>query len=311
MKLYLAPLQEYTEYSYRNAINKYIGTFDKYFIPYISYNNDKKLKNRQQRDILTENNQNIHVVPQILASNKQEIEFLIPFLSDYKELNINFGCPYPMATKRGRGAGIYNHIEATHEILDTILKEFDGKVSIKMRSGLESHETWKEMVDILNEYDLEEVIIHPRTAKQLYKGKVDLSYLDEFVKKLRHDVIYNGDINTLEDYSSILSHTNLIKGAMLGRGALNDIHLVQKIKQNDANIENQLNILIQIHQDVFQDINEQTDIEQQVIQKMERFWSYFCNHFNNSHKVYKKFKKSRNINEYKAALSFAKQQGVQ
>ncbi|QZT36029.1 tRNA-dihydrouridine synthase family protein [Halosquirtibacter xylanolyticus] len=302
MDLYLAPLQEFTEYSYRNAIQKHIGGFEKYFIPYISFQRDLKLKNRQKRDIAIENNPHQNIVPQILAANREEVEYLLPFLDQYNEVNINFGCPYPMATKKRRGAGIYHDINMAKEIIESTISIFKGKVSVKLRSGLETHETWKEMIDILNQYQLEEIIIHPRTASQLYKGTVELSYMKELIEKSKHPVIYNGDITTIEEFDRINEMVG-IKGVMLGRGALQDIFLASKIKGKEILMPKK--ILESIHQDVFECISKQTDIEKQVVQKMERFWSYFSYHFVDSRKVYKKFKKSKNMLNYNEAISHA------
>ncbi|MGB0975869.1 MAG: tRNA-dihydrouridine synthase [Prolixibacteraceae bacterium] len=308
MKIYLAPLQEYTEYSYRNAIHKHLNYFDKYFIPYISYPKGDKLKNRQKRDIEIVNNQFDHIVPQILAANKEEVEYLLPFLEEYNEVNINFGCPYPMVTKRGRGCGIYQDLEKAKEVIETTLNNFKGKVSVKLRSGLKSHDSWVKMIELLNQYNLEEIIIHPRTASQLYKGEPEYSYLSDLIDLSTNPVVYNGDIMTIADYNHLIEQYPNLSGVMLGRGALTDIYLAQRIKEKRTT--ESLTTLIEIHNEVFEEVRKQTEIERQVIQKMERFWDYFSHHFENERKVYKNFKKSKNQLDYNTALSFAKRQGI-
>lgn len=308
MKLYLAPLQEYTEYSYRNAIFKHHNYFDKYFIPYISFQKDFKLKNRQKRDVEITNNSFNNVVPQILAANKEEVAHLLSFLEEYNEVNINFGCPYPMVTKRGRGCGIYHDLKKAKEVIEATIDGFKGKVSVKLRSGLESHESWTEMIELLNQYNLEEIIIHPRTASQLYKGKPEYGYLSELITLSTNPVIYNGDITTIEEYNILINQYPGLSGVMIGRGALSNIFLSQVIKEKKAT--KTITKLIEIHDDVFEDTKNQTEIERQVIQKMERFWFYFCHHFENERKVYKHFKKSKSLLDYNNALSFAKKQGI-
>jgi len=40
---------------------------------------------------------------------------------------------------------------------------------------------------------------------------------------------------------------------------------------------------------------------------MATYWEYFSQSFTNSHKVYKRFKKAKNIDSYHAAIEFAKE----
>ncbi len=57
MKIYFAPLEGITGYTYRRALYKCFGGFDKYFIPFILPNQKGHLSTREKKDIMPENNE--------------------------------------------------------------------------------------------------------------------------------------------------------------------------------------------------------------------------------------------------------------
>jgi len=65
MKIYLAPMEGITTYIYRNAYHKYYGGIDTYYTPFVA---NRKLKSRELRDVLPENNTALPLVPQILTN---------------------------------------------------------------------------------------------------------------------------------------------------------------------------------------------------------------------------------------------------
>lgn len=63
MKIYLAPLEGITGYTYRRALYQCFGGFDKYFIPFILPNQKGHLSTREKKDIMPENNEGMYAVP--------------------------------------------------------------------------------------------------------------------------------------------------------------------------------------------------------------------------------------------------------
>ena len=66
MLFYLAPMEGITGYIVRNAYAHYFPYIDKYFTPFIIPNKSRRLKTKELRDILPENNKGITIIPQIL-----------------------------------------------------------------------------------------------------------------------------------------------------------------------------------------------------------------------------------------------------
>ena len=59
---YLAPLEGITTFVFRNAFREMFGGMEKYFTPFIAPTSNHNFKSRAKRDILPDNNKDIHVV---------------------------------------------------------------------------------------------------------------------------------------------------------------------------------------------------------------------------------------------------------
>lgn len=97
MKFYFAPLEGVTGFTYRNVFADSFGGVDKYYAPFISPCVNDKLKGKEIRDILPENNSGkVNLVPQILTNRADYFIKATKQIMDMgytKEININIGCP--------------------------------------------------------------------------------------------------------------------------------------------------------------------------------------------------------------------------
>ena len=296
---YLAPLQGFTDIVYRKAYSETFGGIDKYFIPYISVKNKQILK-KYEKEILPQNNPQNIVIPQVLAKDENEILFLAKILEDfaYKEINLNLGCPYPMTTNREKGAGLLPHPEKVKLMLAGFFENSNLKLSIKLRAGLNSFEELDKIIPILNEFPLTEVIFHPRIAKQLYKGEINDSKFEFAIKNLKHKLVYNGNIFSLQDYNKRKLQFPKIDNWMLGRGILMNPFLSAQINGITISKEEKIEKLIEFHQLIIEGYSKTMDNQGNVINKMKQFWSYFSYNFSDQRKVFKGIKKSKNIEVY-------------
>lgn len=299
--IYLAPLQGFTDFVYRKV---YAGVFqgiNAFFIPYITVQNAGVLK-KYQREILPENNPQSRVVPQILAKDEEEICFLAEVLLNYgySELNLNMGCPYPMVTNRGRGAGLLANPQQVSQMLEAYFARFDTALSIKLRAGLESPEEIKKIIPVLNAFPVKEVILHPRVARQLYNGPTNDTAVDFAIGNLDHPLGYNGDIFSVEDYFRRANQFPQVKNWMLGRGVLMNTFLPLEIKGIQLLEEEKRSVLIQFHQTMLEGYSAATDNAGNALNKMHQFWIYFSHHFALQAKALKRIKKAKNLALYKA-----------
>ena len=145
MKIYLAPMEGITTYIYRNAYRKYYGNIDTYYTPFVA---NRKLKSRELRDVLPENNSALPLVPQILTNKTDVFLEITEQLKDmgYNEVNFNLGCPSGTVVAKHRGAGFLDDPCELEKFLDTIYDKSPISISIKTRLGIESLFEWEEFI---------------------------------------------------------------------------------------------------------------------------------------------------------------------
>lgn len=172
MKYYLAPLEGVTTYVYRNAYHHFFRPMDKYFTPFIVPHLNKKFSTREMKELSPENNQGLFVVPQLLTNNAEDF---VKTANDiqafgYEEINLNLGCPSGTVVAKNKGSGFLALQDELNRFLDEIYAKTDMKISVKTRIGKTNPEEFYELIQIYNQYPMEELIIHPRVQTDFYKN---------------------------------------------------------------------------------------------------------------------------------------------
>ena len=184
MKFYLAPLEGLTGYIYRNAMEKYFPGVDRYFTPFIAPDQNKILRTKEQRDVLPANNMVKNLVPQILTNNAEHFIRTTEALQElgYEEVNLNLGCPSGTVVSRGRGSGFLAYPDELDRFLEQIFEGSRTKISIKTRVGRDNADDAFRLLEIYRKYPLSELIIHPRTRSEFYRGVPNLELFGEMAK---------------------------------------------------------------------------------------------------------------------------------
>jgi len=252
------------------------------------------------RDVEQGNNQQLPVIPQVLVANADELSKLVAIViqNGYGQLNLNLGCPYPMATNKGRGTGLLENADQLKNVLEVLFGEYDLKVSVKLRSGLNDHETCMERLSLINSFPFEKVIFHARTADQMYKGKADAAVFGRFKAGCDHPVVYNGDLFSLKDYLHLKELFPKQKEWMLGRGILMNPFLPKQIKDGNELVSGKNEQLLEFHDLIFQQYAESMDDKGHILNKMQQFWIYFSENFSEPRKVLKIISKTKKLEDY-------------
>jgi len=306
IKIYQAPLQGFTDFDFRKALAESFGGVDKYFIPYLSYGKGREIKKSQLREVFPENNEVLPVVPQVLFSDQAELFDLIAILIDYgyQEINLNLGCPYPMATNKGRGAAWLEKPEALNEILQQLYaKGFTAKFSVKMRAGMKNDQDSKAIFEVLNQFPLEELIFHPRTASQMYDGKANPQLFAEVVSQVKHPMVYNGDIFSVTDLQELQTLLPEQNNWMIGRGLLTNPSLSAQLKGEVFEPKALRKKMREFHDQLLEAYSARLQGDGHIVMKMSQFWTYFSESFENPHKAMKLVKKSSSLLKYNAAVT--------
>jgi tRNA-dihydrouridine synthase len=300
-KIYLAPLQEFTDAVYRKAHAEIFSNVDKYFTPYLVRQNDGTIKKSHQRDVQA--NVKIPLVPQILAGNAEDFIYIARFLMDcgYNEINWNLGCPYPMVTNKGMGSGLLTSPHLIEEILSKVFSSLDCEISVKMRSGFSSHEDLYSVIPVLNKFPLKEIILHPRITRQLYKGMADPEIFVIAAGMSKNPLVYNGDILTKADFDRLHSLFQNRNTWMIGRGILKNPFLPSEIK--GKSMVQSAALLREFHDLIYYEYSGILSGKSHILTRMLKFWSYFCQAFPDPHKTLKRIKKSGSLARYDDAVN--------
>lgn len=297
MIISLAPLQGYTEFPFRNAMASIIGGIDKFYTPFLRFENDGSLRNKHLNDIKPENNKTLKLIPQILVNNTAHFIELAKLIEDngYSELNWNLGCPYPMVAKRKLGSGLLAHTETIQKILDETVPKTKLDISVKLRSGYENDQEVFKVIEVLNAFPINEIIYHPRIGKQLYKGYANFDLFKQLQQFSKIPLAYNGDIDTVDKYNEVLNSEIKINHYMIGRGLISNPFLAQEIKGEQYTIDEKRQLLKLFYNELFEHYKNTLSGDTHILNKMIHFWEYFSQLFIESKKVYKLLKKCRNI----------------
>ncbi|NVO21584.1 MAG: tRNA-dihydrouridine synthase family protein [Bacteroidetes bacterium] len=232
MHLILAPLHGFTEVTFREVYFRHFGGIDKVMAPFISLTHGDKITALKVKDVLPERNAQVPVIPQVLGNDSDDFILLCRFLSDelgYKEVNWNLGCPINGIVRKKRGSGILPFPEMIDQLLEKIIPGISMDLSIKLRLGLKTTEEFTAVAEVLNNYPLKNITIHPRIGIQQYEGNVLLDDLERMIPYVKHPIIYNGDIHSFDDYVSIRNRFSF-GDFMLGRGVFYNPFLPEMIK---------------------------------------------------------------------------------
>lgn len=302
MNIYFAPLDGVTGFIYRNAFADFFGGPDKYFAPFISPCHNPKLKGKEIKDLLPENNhEKVNLVPQIMANNPEYFLKGAKQIAEmgYKEVNLNAGCPSGTVVPKGRGAGFLKDTYLMKKFFDEVFSKTDLKISVKTRIGITDSSEFEDIMDVYNKFPFEEVIVHPRTRVQLYGGEPDMSAFNYAYKVSKNSLCYNGNIFTVEDYDKVCSKYN-IDSIMLGRGLLRNPGLINEIKGKDAVSKETLRAF---HDRLYSDFTEEMSSDKHLLNKMIEMWNYLSFMFEEQHKCAKMIRKAQNVYKYEKAVN--------
>ena len=232
MKIYFAPLEGITNYVFRNMHHRHYQGVDKYFTPFISPAPSQRMKEKELKDVFPENNEGIPLVPQIMTNRSADFLELARTLQGmgYGEINLNLGCPSGTVVSKKKGSGFLTETGALDRFLDEICEDpliASGQVrfSVKTRIGRYSAAEWPLLQEIYDRYPLEELIIHPRVQKDMYRNEPNREIYAQAAREMQKRPVYNGDLFTPEDFGNFLGDFPQTEAVMLGRGMIRNPEL--------------------------------------------------------------------------------------
>ena len=301
-QLHFAPLQGYTDFEYRRIHARHCGGVDTYYTPFIRWEKGG-IREKDIKDILPENNEGLHLVPQIICADTDEFNRLADTIQEhgYEEMDLNMGCPAPMQTKLMRGSGILPYPTRVSALLKEMERRPEVRFSAKMRLGLEGKEEWRELSGMLNSSCLKHLTVHPRIGKQMYKGEVDMDAFNEVYSSIHIPIIYNGDVTSMEQVSSLSERYPGLHGIMMGRGLLARPTMAKEcLMGKEMPHEERMSILMQMHEDMLGYCTRKYKVDSQILLHIHSFWEYQESQL--ERKTWKKIMKAGNMKNYLEAI---------
>ena len=294
-----APLEGITGYIFRNAHHKVFPEIDEYYIPFATPNMHHSFSPKELRDIDPENNIGMHAIPQLMVNRA---DYFVKAMQElyamgYREVNLNTGCPSQTVVTKGKGAGMLRDTIALdaffHEVFKTC--NLDMSISVKTRVGVEQEEEFDEIIEVLNTYPIDTVIVHPRTQKDFYKEPVRRHVFDQAVAELKSKVVYNGELHSISDCRRIAEAYPQISGMMLGRGLLENPGLITTLKTGREVTKAEIR---QFHDAYYTEYTKVAYGDKQLLSKMKELWAFLSVSFPGSEKLIKQIKKCNVASDY-------------
>jgi tRNA-dihydrouridine synthase B len=301
---YLAPIKGLTDALFRDTFFRHFHGFASAVAPFINPQRKSLFDDKLIRDVLPGENRTVPIVPQLLHTDPDDFLTLAKRLAGlgYQHINWNLGCPVVMVAKKRRGSGLLPYPEEISDLLDQVMPQLPLSLSIKTRLGYQDKSELMALLPQLDRFNLQEIMIHPRLGRQLYKGSVDVDAFADCLSRTRHRVVYNGDIKTPADFFRLRERFPHIERWMIGRGALADPFLVEKIT-NTYSPGHDLERLYDFHADLLARYRQRLAGPGHLLGKLKQLWIYLIASFPANQQQLKKILKASSETAYQQAVA--------
>lgn len=303
MDMMVAPVQGHTDAAWRHFYSNIYGGDACFFTPFIRVEQGT-LRKHDMKDLMSGLNSGMQVIPQVIFRDMDELRILVDALVEngVGKINLNSGCPFPLQTAKGRGAAFISNVEEYSKLREFISRYPEVEFSVKMRLGLSDSTEWENVISILNDMRLAHITLHPRVAKQQYKGEVDLTQFALFLERSKNPVVYNGDLNTPEQIDDVIRKFPTIAGIMVGRGLLGRPSLISEYRSGkEWDKTERLNRMRNFHDQLLDHYQTYLCGDAQVLSKIKPFWEYSEEEI--GRKPWKAIKKATTMAKYHTAVA--------
>jgi len=258
----LAPMQGVTNRGLRNLFIDLVRP-DVVFTEFIQVKKvGRNIISKNDRLEVQETRNGVPLVVQLIGAETESLLAAAELVQELgaRHLNINLGCPYGRMGKKAAGGALLQDPPELAKILQTLRPRIRGSFSLKVRTGFQDPSELFSLLPLFAECGIDFLIVHARTVAQRYSGVADHGITAEVIKKTSLPVIANGDIFSSADGFHVLEKTRAA-GLMLGRGAIADPFLFQRLRsehtaistptERRTELHNYLQELVRVYQNLF------------------------------------------------------------
>ena len=294
---YAAPMEGLTGWRWRQVHSKLFGGADRYYTPFLSPNANFEFQTKELREIDPENNRDLPVVPQILTNRAEYFIWAARECESrgYGEVNLNLGCPSGTVTGKKKGAGLLREPALLRELLDGIFDALpDMRISVKTRIGWDDPAQWPALLEMLNNYPISLLIVHPRVRSQFYKGEVNRDAFSWTREHTYLSLCYNGELWTVGEAAAAPDVP-----LMFGRGLVADPSLLRRLRGGKAATAEEMR---EFHDRLYEAYRRDFSGDTAVLHHMRELWSYLSGSFRETEGLLRCVRKARSCREYEQGV---------
>lgn len=303
--LYLAPLRGVTGLTFRQAFVQHFQGLDLAVAPFIATTQGPKVKPEVLKSIdPTVQPVGLPLIPQVIGKSPEQLRVMLRAMQalGYTDVDLNAGCPWPFVAKKGRGSGLLKDEKVLAEMLAAGCEVLgEGHFSIKVRLGLEDKELLLKRLDTIQSFPLRELCVHPRTAKQMYEGSVDLDAFARVAERVTLPLVYNGDLRTFEDVQRLQARFPQIHRWMIGRGIVANPFLAESIVQGKDTRD--MDRFKAWHETIVEGYAATSFGDHSLLGHLKELWSYLAPTFEHGDRLWDSLKLTRTRLEFTRVLS--------
>ncbi len=306
--LYLAPLRGVTGLPFRQAFCAHMSGLTCAVAPFIATTAGEKVKPEVLKSIEPSiQPPHLPLIPQVIGKDPAQLRVMLRAMQamGYQDVDLNAGCPWPFVAKKGRGSGLLRNEDALEAMLEAGCEVLgEGHFSIKVRLGLDEKSTLLKRLPTIQKFPLRELCVHPRTAKQMYEGTVDLDAFERISEVCTLPLVYNGDIKTLDDFQRLHARFPQVKRWMIGRGLVANPFLAESIQTGKDTRD--MTRFHAWHADLLERYAATSSGDHALLGHLKELWAYLAPTFQNGSRLWDMLKLTRTRKEFERVLEIWK-----
>lgn len=183
--------------------------------------------------------------------------------------------------------------DSLDRFLDAIFRNTPLPISVKTRVGMTDEQEFPQLLDILNQYPIRELTVHPRVRKDFYKTPIRK---DAFLYALEHSanpLCYNGDVCSTADIALIAENCPQIRSVMIGRGLIGDPGMLVPGGTTASAME-------AFHNDLLEQYTITFNSARNAMFRLKENWRHMSCRFDGGHKLFKRLRKTTDLQEFRS-----------
>lgn len=295
MRYYFAPMEGLTDCIYRQLHQKYFPGVDRYYTPFFSPTVHRSLTPKEAQELPEVTENDVATVPQILTKSSEDFLWMSQQCAalGYKEVNLNLGCPSGTVTAKGKGSGMLRDLEKLAVFLDEIFTSSALPISVKTRIGFSDPSEFSSILQLLNQYPIQELTVHPRVREDFYKGSICYEAFTLAEEKALAPLCYNGDVNSLSEADTIQKRFPKVQAIMVGRGLIRDPGMFTDGGTTAAQLEGFMDAL-------FDSYHQKFGSARNTMFRMKEHWGMLVTRFENAEKLAKALRKTTDLAQFRS-----------